>query len=53
VKVGAILFAYIWVRWTVPRYRYDQLMQFGWKWLFPASVLNLLVTAAVFLYLNV
>ena len=52
VKVGAILFAYIWVRWTVPRYRYDQLMSFGWKWLFPASVINLIVTAALVLYLN-
>jgi NADH-quinone oxidoreductase subunit H len=51
-KVGFILFAYIWVRWTVPRYRYDQLMTFGWKWLFPASVLNLLVTAALVLYFN-
>jgi NADH-quinone oxidoreductase subunit H len=49
-KVGIILFTYIWVRWTVPRYRYDQLMSFGWKWLFPASVLNLIVTAAVVLY---
>jgi NADH-quinone oxidoreductase subunit H len=52
LKVGAILFAYIWVRWTVPRYRYDQLMSFGWKWLFPASVLNLIVTAAAVLYFN-
>jgi len=51
-KVGLILFAYIWVRWTVPRYRYDQLMQFGWKWLFPASVINLIITAAMVLYLN-
>jgi NADH-quinone oxidoreductase subunit H len=52
LKVGAILFLYIWVRWTVPRYRYDQLMRFGWKWLFPASVINLLATAALVLYLN-
>jgi NADH-quinone oxidoreductase subunit H len=52
-KVGVLLFAYIWVRWTVPRYRYDQLMSFGWKWLFPAAVLNLLVTAALLLYFNV
>ena len=52
MKVGAILFAYIWVRWTVPRYRYDQLMTFGWKWLFPAAVINLLVTAALVLYFN-
>src|SRR5688500_16006289 len=51
-KVGFILFAYIWMRWTVPRYRYDQLMQFGWKWLFPASVINLIVSAALVLYLN-
>jgi NADH-quinone oxidoreductase subunit H len=51
-KVGGILFTYIWVRWTVPRYRYDQLMQFGWKWLFPASVINLIVTAALMLYLH-
>src|SRR4030095_14322880 len=51
-KVGAILFAYIWMRWTVPRYRYDQLMQFGWKWLFPASVINLIVTAALGRYLD-
>jgi NADH-quinone oxidoreductase subunit H len=52
LKVGFILFFYIWMRWTVPRYRYDQLMQFGWKWLFPASVLNLIVTAALVLYLD-
>jgi NADH-quinone oxidoreductase subunit H len=51
-KIGVFLFAYIWVRWTVPRYRYDQLMAFGWKWLFPASVINLIVTAAVMLYFN-
>jgi NADH-quinone oxidoreductase subunit H len=51
-KVGVLLFGYIWMRWTVPRYRYDQLMQFGWKWLFPASVLNLLITAALVLYFN-
>ncbi|HEX5109285.1 MAG TPA: NADH-quinone oxidoreductase subunit NuoH [Vicinamibacterales bacterium] len=51
-KVAAILFFYIWMRWTVPRYRYDQLMTFGWKWLFPASVVNLLATAALVLYFN-
>ncbi len=52
LKVLFILFVYIWMRWTVPRYRYDQLMGFGWKWLFPASVINLLVTAALLLYFN-
>jgi NADH-quinone oxidoreductase subunit H len=50
IKVFALLFFYIWMRWTLPRYRYDQLMEFGWKWLLPASVLNLLVTALVIVY---
>jgi NADH-quinone oxidoreductase subunit H len=47
IKVFALLFFYIWMRWTLPRYRYDQLMEFGWKWLLPAAVVNLLVTAFV------
>jgi NADH-quinone oxidoreductase subunit H len=51
-KVFALLFFYIWMRWTLPRYRYDQLMEFGWKWLLPAAVLNLLVTAGVVIYLG-
>jgi len=50
VKVGAILFFYVWMRWTLPRYRYDQLMAFGWKVLLPVSVLNLLLTGAGVLY---
>jgi NADH-quinone oxidoreductase subunit H len=49
VKVFALLFFYIWMRWTLPRYRYDQLMEFGWKWLLPAAVLNLLITAYIVL----
>jgi NADH-quinone oxidoreductase subunit H len=44
-KTGAILFAFIWIRGTLPRFRYDQLMAFTWKFLFPAAVLNLLVTS--------
>ena len=50
VKVFLLLFFYIWMRWTLPRYRYDQLMEFGWKWLLPIAVINLLVTAAVVAY---
>jgi NADH-quinone oxidoreductase subunit H len=43
-KTGAILFAFMWVRGTLPRFRYDQLMRFTWKFLFPVAMLNLLVT---------
>ena len=50
IKAGAILFFYVWMRWTLPRYRYDQLMRFGWKVLLPLGVVNLLVTAAGVLY---
>jgi len=53
VKVGALLFFYVWMRWTLPRYRYDQLMDFGWKVMLPLSVVNLLVTAAGVLYFGV
>jgi NADH-quinone oxidoreductase subunit H len=52
MKVGFILFFYIWMRWTLPRYRYDQLMGFGWKYLLPASVINLLLTAAGVIYFS-
>src|SRR5207344_166802 len=52
-KVFALLFFYIWMRWTLPRYRYDQLMSFGWKVLLPLSVVNLLVTAAGVLFFGV
>ena len=44
-KAGFLLFVFIWVRATLPRFRYDQLMGFAWKFMFPASLLNLLVTA--------
>ena len=50
LKVSFLLFFYVWMRWTLPRYRYDQLMRFGWKFLLPLSVINLLVTAAGVLY---
>jgi NADH-quinone oxidoreductase subunit H len=52
VKVLAILFFYVWMRWTLPRYRYDQLMEFGWKWLLPLAIVNLIVTAALVIWLG-
>jgi NADH-quinone oxidoreductase subunit H len=53
LKVFAILFFYVWMRWTLPRYRYDQLMAFGWKVLLPVAVVNLIVTAAGVLYFGI
>jgi NADH-quinone oxidoreductase subunit H len=43
-KMGFLLFVFIWIRATLPRFRYDQLMGFAWKFLFPVALLNLLVT---------
>ena len=45
VKVGLLMFFYVWVRSTLPRMRYDQLMSFGWKLLLPVSLMNLLATS--------
>jgi NADH-quinone oxidoreductase subunit H len=46
-KVFAFLFLYIWVRGTLPRFRYDQLMAFGWKFLLPLAIANVVVTALI------
>jgi NADH-quinone oxidoreductase subunit H len=47
LKVLAFIFIYIWVRGTLPRFRYDQLMAFGWKFLLPLAIANILVTSLV------
>ena len=47
IKVFAFIFIYIWVRGTMPRFRYDQLMAFGWKFLLPLALANLIITAFV------
>jgi NADH-quinone oxidoreductase subunit H len=47
IKAGLFLFFYIWLRSTLPRFRYDRLMDFGWKVLFPVATLNLVITAVV------
>src|SRR5687768_396492 len=45
IKLGAILYLYFWLRWTLPRFRYDQLMDIGWKWLIPSSLINIALSA--------
>ncbi len=47
VKVFFFIFLYIWIRGTLPRFRYDQLMAFGWKFLLPLSIANIIVTSLV------
>ena len=49
IKVAVLLFVFIWLRGTLPRFRYDQLMDFGWKVLIPVVTLNVLVTGALVL----
>jgi NADH-quinone oxidoreductase subunit H len=43
-KIMLLIYAYMWFRWTWPRYRYDQLMELGWKWMIPAALANIVLT---------
>jgi NADH-quinone oxidoreductase subunit H len=51
-KVCLFLFFYIWVRWTIPRFRYDQLMALGWKIFIPLTLLNILISGVVLAVVN-
>jgi len=51
-KAFFFLFVFIWIRWTIPRFRYDQLMKLGWRKLVPLALANMIITAAVVLWLN-
>lgn len=52
VKVVFFIFLFMWVRWTIPRFRYDQLMRLGWRILIPLALFNMLATGGVILYFN-
>ncbi|MEJ7737541.1 MAG: NADH-quinone oxidoreductase subunit NuoH [Chitinophagaceae bacterium] len=52
VKIVIFIFVFMWVRWTVPRFRYDQLMSLGWKGLIPLALFNMLLTGAIILWLD-
>jgi NADH-quinone oxidoreductase subunit H len=49
IKLCGFIFFYMWVRWTIPRFRYDQLMNLGWKILIPLSIANIVITGVVIL----
>ncbi|MDO9156598.1 MAG: NADH-quinone oxidoreductase subunit NuoH, partial [Sediminibacterium sp.] len=49
-KIVIFLFLFMWIRWTIPRFRYDQLMNLGWKSLIPLALVNMLATGAVILW---
>ena len=51
-KIAFFLFLFMWVRWTIPRFRYDQLMDLGWKKLIPLALANMIITAIVILWFN-
>ncbi|MFN4314340.1 MAG: NADH-quinone oxidoreductase subunit NuoH [Chitinophagaceae bacterium] len=51
-KAFLFVFVFMWIRWTIPRFRYDQLMKLGWKTLIPLALLNMILTAAISLWLN-
>jgi NADH-quinone oxidoreductase subunit H len=50
LKVFSFLFLYVWVRGTLPRFRYDQLMNFGWQYLMPLAILNIVATSLCLAY---
>jgi NADH-quinone oxidoreductase subunit H len=49
-KIFFFIFVFMWIRWTLPRFRYDQLMHLGWKMLIPLAIANMLVSGAVMLF---
>ena len=49
IKICGFIFFYMWVRWTIPRFRYDQLMHLGWRILIPLAIVNIIITGAVIL----
>jgi NADH-quinone oxidoreductase subunit H len=52
IKICGFIFFFMWIRWTIPRFRYDQLMHLGWKVLIPLSIINIIITGICILAFN-
>ena len=52
IKICFFIFFYMWIRWTVPRFRYDQLMKLGWKMLIPLAIANIVITGILILFFD-
>lgn len=52
LKVFIIIFTFMWIRFTLPRFRYDQLMRFGWKVLMPLAIVNIIITSTILLLIS-
>jgi NADH-quinone oxidoreductase subunit H len=52
LKIFLFIFIFMWIRWTLPRFRYDQLMNLGWKILIPLAILNMVATGGFILLSN-
>jgi NADH-quinone oxidoreductase subunit H len=52
IKVLALIFIAMWIRYTVPRFRYDQLMRFGWRVLLPFAIINIIIVSTIVLIIS-
>jgi NADH-quinone oxidoreductase subunit H len=52
IKIFLFIFFFMWIRWTLPRFRFDQLLRMGWKILIPLAIFNILITGGIMVLFN-